>query len=579
MNPLLQARSLVHARGAERLFDALELAVADGDRVGLVGHNGSGKTTLLRLLSGALEPDGGEIVRRRGLATAFVEQFLPDALAGRTLRDAVAQELPPDEVWRAEAQLSLLGFAEADFDTPAGSFSGGQQNRLMLARALVVEPELLLLDEPTNHLDLDTLLVFERVLGAFPGALVLVSHDRDFLDAMTTTTWVLRDRRIYRFSAPYSEATALLEAADEAKARARESEERRIDSLRRSARRLATWGRVYDNEKLARRAQSMERRVERLEAEKTFVTEGSPLDVSLALGASRARQALVVEDMAVSVPARVLYRIRELVIRPGERVALLGANGTGKTTLIRALMTAYRERRETGPIRFGPQSVVGYYDQDLDEVAGEEAMLAFACRRVSASEAEVRVRLIRAGFPHAAHGKRVRELSGGERARLLFVVLALERPNFLVLDEPTNHIDIAGREQLEAELDGSEATLLITSHDRRFLRRLANRYLWIRDGELAEVMDPETVYEAAAAAAGAIAEPTAASAAEPMAAAGDGGETAEQILEEIVALEALLHDDEARKPKFQKPDLQAGWRRELERLYERLERLEKSRSK
>jgi len=568
MTMLLQTKAVGVTRGSNELFTDLDLVVGSADRVGLVGHNGSGKSTLLRLLAGELEPDRGEVVRKRDLQLAVVEQFLPEYLTAVSLRDAVAEKVPLEEAWRADAVLCELGFEADVLERPAGSFSGGQQNRLMLARALVGEPELLLLDEPTNHLDLETLLGFESILAGFPGALVLVSHDRDFLDAVTNSTFVLRDARGYRFSASYSDAIAELELLDEAHARTRAAQERKIEALRRSARRLATWGKVYDSEKFARRAKSMEKRVERMEEDRTFVSNGSPLDLELELGGTRAKQALVLEDLDVAVPDRVLYHVDELIIKPGDRVALLGANGTGKTTLIRMLMRSYIDAQPASAIRFSPQSVVGYYDQELDEVSSSETLLAFACARVEVIEQTVRTRLIRAGFAHEDHGKRVSQLSGGERARLLFVIHALNKPNFMILDEPTNHIDIAGKEQLETQLLASNATLIITSHDRRFLNRLANRFCWIRDGRLLEVPDAQEFYRLSSGAPVHSGTSVAADAgvADKDPHAASDAESAEMLLERIVDLEAKLAADLARKPKFQKPALQAQWQQELEQL-------------
>ena len=571
MTMLLQARALGISRGTTELFTELELAVSTGDRIGIVGHNGAGKTTLLNLLADELEPERGDLLRKRGLRLSRVEQFLPERLLAASLREAVAENVPADESWRADAVLSELGFDVSVMDRPAGEFSGGQQNRLMLARALVVEPELLLLDEPTNHLDLATLLTFESLLGRFPGGLVLVSHDREFLDAVTNTTFVLRDGRGYRFAMSYTSAMQALTEMDEAHAKTRAAQERKIAALRTSAKRLANWGRVYDNEKFARRAKSMERRVERLEEQRTFVSDGSPLELEMQLGETRAKQALVIEDYTVQVPGRRLYQIDELIVRPGDRFALLGANGTGKSTLIRSVMTAYQDPQAHPQIRFSPQSSVGYYDQELDQVAGNEALLAFACKRVDASEQYVRTRLIRAGFAHGDHGKRVVQMSGGERARLLFAVHALNRPNFMILDEPTNLIDIAGKEQLETQLLASNATLLITSHDRRFLTRLANRFLWIRDGVLLEVTDADEFFRTSAALSVETPDDLDTHPAESPPA---GRTSADSVLERIVELERKLDEDQARKEKFRKPALQTQWRKELAVLYQQLEELE-----
>ena len=485
MTLLLQAKALTHHAGQKILFEDLELVISKGDRLALVGHNGSGKTTLLNILSGGLPVDAGRLSTRRGLRLAMVEQFLPAELASTTLLDAVVMKCRDQARWRAEGLLHKLGFADGEFEIPTEGLSGGQQNCLMFARALAVEPELLLLDEPTNHLDLATLVSFESLLASFSGAYLIVSHDRAFLDAVTRETLFLRDERIYRFAMSYSSAKEALLLEDATAIRRRAAEGRKIGALKTSAKRLAIWGKVHESEKLARRARNMERRVERLEAQQTFVTEGSPLDLKLEVGESRAKQVVAIRDVDVGIAGHRLFHIDELVLRPGERVALLGHNGVGKTTFIRRLVQAVAGADDA--IRFGPQTTLGYYDQELDEVAGRDSMLKFVRDRADAGEHAIVQRLILAGFPYAQHAKKVFEMSGGERARLLFVVLSLNAPNFLVLDEPTNHIDIDGKEQLEEQLLQSDAAVLITSHDRMFIERLAERFLWVTQGRLIEI--------------------------------------------------------------------------------------------
>ena len=334
--------------------------------------------------------------------------------------------------------------------------------------------------------------VFESFLNAYRGAFVLVSHDRAFLDAVATTTWFLRDGRLWCFDLPFSEARAALAEADDAARRSREAEERKIEAVRASAKRLAIWGRDFDNEKFARRAKSMEKRAERMEAEKTFVTEGSPLDLTLDLAAVRSKEVVRVENLRVAptaAPDHRLFDIDQFLIRPGERVALLGANGVGKSTFIRLLTGAFRGA-ETAGIRLSPQARLGYYDQELDEATSESSLVDFIIKRVDVPDAQVRRRLINAGFPYRDHDKRLSVMSGGERARALFVLLSLRAPNFLILDEPTNHIDIDGKEQLEEQLLDSGAAVLITSHDRRFLDTVAQRYVLIQGKRLVEVTDP-----------------------------------------------------------------------------------------
>jgi heme-transporting ATPase len=567
MATLLQMLGVTHHAGDAVLFRDVDLTLDDGTRMGLVGHNGSGKSTLLDLLDGRREPDAGEVVRARSARIGRVEQFLPASIAQLRLVDAAMATDDGERVerWRAEATLHSLGFSEGELDIPAHALSGGQQNRLMFARAVMREPDLLLLDEPTNHLDLATLRVFETYLNGHRGAYLLVSHDRAFLDTVTTSTAFLRDGRLYRFAAPYSAAQAEFDAADDAARRARAAEERKIDALRVSAKRLATWGKVYDNEALSKRAKSMEKRIERLEAERTFVSRGSPLELSVDLGESRAKEVVRFERLDVTPgggSGPVLFRVDEVLIRPGERVALLGANGTGKSSLIRMLTSACRGRPVDG-IRVSPQTALGYYDQELAEAASEASMHEFLVARSPAGEQTVRARLIAAGFPYRDHGKSMASLSGGERARVLFLLLSLEAPNFLVLDEPTNHIDMKGRLELERELCASSAALLVTSHDRRFLDTVADRFLLIERGRLVEIGDARAFYDAL--------EGGRRSPSPPPAAPARDRDDDTDALERIVELEGLIAADEARKPKFRKPKLVAEWRAELERLYRRLE--------
>ena len=290
------------------------------------------------------------------------------------------------------------------------------------------------------------------------------------------------------------------------------------------------------------------------------------MDLELSLGDTKARQAVSVERLPVEVAGRELFNIDKLLIRPGERVALLGHNGVGKTTFISALVRQYHAPSADAQIRFGPQITLGYYDQELAEVSGDESMLLFVRNRVELDEQQIRGRLINAGFAYQTHNHRVSSMSGGERARLLFVVHAIRRPNFLLMDEPTNHIDIEGKEQLEQALLSSEAALLITSHDRRFLETIAQRYLWITNGQLVETTGLAEFYDSARTNL-------------ELAGADDGVHTVtdkpvdgeHEILEKIVAVEEKLAADLSRKVKFQKPRLQAQWRIELEHLYRLLE--------
>ena len=596
MSLVLQAHSLGYSAGRRVLFDGLDLVIGSDDRLGLVGYNGCGKSTLLNMLAGDLAADRGHISRSRGLKLARVEQFLPAAMVELSLREALAEQVDAAESWRADVELSRLGFTQSQMAQSIATLSGGQLNRLMLARALVSDPQLILLDEPTNHLDLATLALFEQVLASFSGALLIVSHDRAFLDRLCPTTLVMRDQKLYRFELGYTAAREELARMDVAAAERRASQDKKISQVRASAKRLAEWGSVYDNESLARRAKSMFKRVERMEEEATFVSSGSPLDLELSVGGSKGKRMLTLEDLDVQVPGKLLFKVAECVMRPGERIALLGHNGVGKTTLIKSILEQLalvenadaRAGASSTSIRVSPQARLGYYDQELasftdnagadSAASSDQTLFEFVGRDIKRDDQGVVTALVAAGFEFEAHTTKVSSLSGGERARALFARLSMLKPNLLILDEPTNHIDIEGREQLEQQLLESDAAVLFTSHDREFVRTIAQRFWIVENGELLEEVSADQFFARAAEGFG---DETAA----PAQQASDIQDAdiqntneidtadEDQLLERIDQLETLLAEDLARKEKFQKPKLQTAWRTELATLNARLDLL------
>ncbi|ETX08612.1 MAG: hypothetical protein ETSY2_04350, partial [Candidatus Entotheonella gemina] len=372
MSVLLQCVNLSYSRPHKPLFQHINLSIHDGDRMGLAGHNGSGKSTLLHLLAGIETPDAGEIRTVRQLRVALVEQFVPDTLSPLSLLDAAligfSEENHWSESYQAEAVLQQLGFTIAQLTTPVHGLSGGEQNLLLIARALLKNPQLLLMDEPGNHLDIQAMSQLQSFLAQTRVPWLMVSHDRVLLNAVCTRTLFLRDEGLYAFDLPYDQAKLEMQHRDETAERTRLNEEREIDRLKASAKRLATWGRVYDNEDLARKAKSMEKRIDKLEADRTFVTRGSGLRLSLASRALAAKQVLYVTRLPVcAVPEQPLYHIDELIIKPSDRVALLGANGVGKSTTLNLLRQHYEQGLpDPQRLRFNPNVTLGFYDQQLE---------------------------------------------------------------------------------------------------------------------------------------------------------------------------------------------------------------------
>ena len=572
MGAILQLRNLVFSQQSKLLFDHLNLTVNDGDRIGLAGHNGSGKSTLFSLIARQLEPDEGEIVYPGGLQIGLVEQFLPDRLRDESLESAVlaalTDEFPESQLYRVQALLGDLGFAPQQQALPVGKLSGGQQNLALLARAMIAEPDLLLLDEPSNHMDVSALAHLKHYLLNQRGiSLLLISHDRDLLDSCCTRTCFLRDQTILNFDQPYEQARLALEEHDEQAARRRRDEEKELSRVRDSAKQLAQWGKTFDNEKLSRKAISMQRRAQKMEQNLTAVTRGSGLDLGFDGAHLNSKTVLTLEALGVDTPdgSRRLLSCDFLVARPGDRIALLGENGSGKTTTLERIMAEQRAP-EMAAIRFNPNVNPVYYDQELrqfDESAGRFDWLR---KRSDASDDAIKRALIQSGVAYRDFGQAVRHLSGGEKARLMFLLIRLRKPNLMILDEPTNHIDLEGREQLEAQIIESGTTLIVTSHDRRFLENVANRFWLIRNGALLEVQSLDAFYRGL--------ETDAHRALTQMAASGaptDPPNQEEAILLRIDELESLLQADRARKPKFQKPARQREWQEELDRLWQQLD--------
>ena len=554
------------------LFNELAFTLRQGDRIGLIGHNGCGKSTLLGLLSGTRAATAGTIHYARACRLQHVEQHLPAELASLSLYDALLAPVleQPELHWRVDSLLAELGFDQETAQVPVHSLSGGQHTRLLLGRALLQEPNVLLLDEPSNHLDLPSLLWLEQFLLAWRGAFILVSHDQRLLDNVATRSWILRDSRLYDFELPCGPALAALAEMDVAAAARHAAEQKEIDRLAASSARLALWGRTYDNEDLARKAKTMQRRIDKLKDAQAFVSDGAPWCLRLRGKALAADQLLAVDGLDVrAVPtSAVLFRTDQLWLKPGDRVALLGANGSGKSSLLRLCWQAIQGQEERSDLRYHHAANIGYYDQSLRQLSDDadlsDALYPFAVQNEAArSQVARRQALISAGFPYARHGQTVATLSGGERARLLFLGLSLASYHMLLLDEPSNHLDMQGKAELGLALQGFEGGCLLVSHDRDLIETACNRYWVVADGQLEEWPDAASAYARLSTEDGQ--GPLSAPRVDAAAHAPAPGDVDVQ-LERLCELEQLLAQDLARKPRHQKPASQQAWLAELECL-------------
>ncbi|OMP91707.1 ABC-F family ATP-binding cassette domain-containing protein [Raoultella terrigena] len=569
MSTFLTAQSLYVETAFGPLFNDLSFTLKKGDRIGLIGYNGCGKSTLLQVLDGTLTPNSGRVALANHCLMARVEQHLPQTVLAQSLVQAVLARLPAagreNHRWQAERLLAEMGFGAASFGQQAATLSGGQHTRLLLARALIQQPDLLLLDEPGNHLDLPTLLWLESFLQTWQGSFVVVSHDNLLLDAVTNSSWILRDSSLHAFSLPCSAARRALQEQDESDALRHRAEQKEIDRVTASARRLATWGQVYDNEDLSRKAKQMEKQVLRLQESQTSVTAGTPWRLALHGDAVQADRLLEMEGLPVppapGLPA--LFTTGLARLKSGDRVAIMGRNGGGKSSLLRLLWRQLQQPTPDVGLRLHPRLSPGYYDQTLHQLDDNHSLLEALEAFAPAPEARKRA-LISAGFGWARHGQKVSTLSGGERSRLLFVGLSLARYSLLLLDEPTNHLDMEGKEALADTLRDYPGGLLLVSHDRQLIARSCNRFWLIDDQGLSEWHDVDEVYVQLSNETGRSERPAQAPAALTHM------EESDALLERLISLEQRLAEDMARKPKHQKPQQQARWQEEIAQINARL---------
>src|SRR5215467_5075207 len=500
------------------LFDGVSFSVERRDRVALSGPNGAGKTTLLRILAGETEKHGGELAFAKGTRVALHDQRPPleqeltlreYVLAGaqdlvtveeelRRLEQAMAEgdhaqatlnryaeaqarlEHAGGYAWRDRASSVVrgLGFAEDDLDRPLRTFSGGELTRASLARALGGDPDLLLLDEPTNHLDVANLEWLERELASLDAAVILVAHDRWFLEAVTTATLELEAGRGTFFPGPWH-------------AWRREKAARMLHAQKETARVEADIARLERfverfRYKRSKAAQAKLTHIGRLEQERKQASaeiallsrRQRTLGFEFLKPARSGRTVVEAEGLEVSIGKRVLLRDATFALERGEHVALVGPNGSGKTTLLERLV------RGEGP-RLGHGVQVGYFSQQELELDTRGSVLQCVQSMTGLARPDAQNLLGRFLFSGwDAHDKAVSVLSGGERRRLALAVTVASGANFLVLDEPTNHLDLESREALEAALDAFPGTVLLVSHDRALLDAIAERTLAIEDGEL-----------------------------------------------------------------------------------------------
>jgi ATP-binding cassette, subfamily F, member 3 len=502
--------------GAHDVLKSVNFAVHEGDRVALVGRNGAGKSTVLKLLSGQEEPTSGRVLRSPGLSVRVLEQdptfadgaTVSSAIEGvfteleaieREMRELESKLEDPvhleryheieehyrlrggyEKNSRLESVLESLGFKGREDEMVSG-LSGGERTRLALTQILVAQPELLLLDEPTNHLDIQMLEWLEGFLRNYPGAILAVSHDRAFLDQIANQTALVARGDVRKYEGNYTTFKARFDAELEIQLSTFKNEQKELERLEAMHEQMRIWG--GRNEKLAIRARSMQKRVERFE---DGMIDAPPPDEATARVKFEAPESgeivLQAGHISKSYGGRTLFKNIDLTVRRGERIAVIGQNGAGKSTLIKTMLGLMPSDDARTYSRLGSRVSLGYYDQQLRGV-DPNATLFQEVKSLLEKDQQVHDMLGAYLFPYAAQFKLVSNLSGGERARLALLKLSLEEHNLLVLDEPTNHLDMEMVEMLEGALRKFSGTLIMISHDRRFIENLADHIWLLEDGE------------------------------------------------------------------------------------------------
>lgn len=511
---LLQAVQIAKSFGAHKVFSGLSLTIQEGEKAGLVGVNGAGKSTLLKILTGNLAPDTGEVTRVKDVSLSYLAQgggldseksiwnemlavFTPLMDMEKQIRDMERQMEDASAVDESGSRqllenydnlsalyqirggftyetsirsvLSGLKFSDMDLATPVNTLSGGQKTRLALARSLLGEPDLLILDEPTNYLDMDNLAWLEQYLQSYRGAVLVVSHDRYFLDALAKTIYELTPAGLTRYTGNYSafmqQKAVLLEQQLKNYTRQQSEIARQEEFIRRNMAAKDT----------TKRAQS---RLKSLEKMERLERPGQERRVALSFNVARpsGMEVLQIRNLSIGYTDLTLAHGLDFQINRGERVVLVGPNGIGKSTLLKTIAGLLPALE--GQVKLGSQVQIGYYDQEQQGLSGDKQVLHELWDRYPGlDEVDIRTVLGRFLFRGDEVKKYVRDLSGGEKSRLTLAALMLQKANLLLLDEPTNHLDLPAREVLEEALDGYPGTILFVSHDRYFINKTATRVL------------------------------------------------------------------------------------------------------
>ena len=523
--PALSVRNLTMTFIERNLFTDVSFDVEERDKVGFIGANGVGKTTLFKILNGEISPVSGTVTFSKNVRPGYMEQhacnnpradvyhellsvfdYLSDmeteisALAHQidnksgNLDELVERQTMLIEQFeraggltyksRTRSALLGLGFSENDFTMPVGNLSGGQRSKLCLAKLLLSQSNMLLLDEPTNHLDIDAIAWLEGFLRDFKGAMIIISHDRYFLDNVTNKTIELEHNRAMVYTGSYSEFVKKKESVNESLKNKYEHDLKEIKRIEDIVEQQKRWGQAHNFITAASKQKEADRIKDQLVAPES---ELETMRMHFEPRCESGNDVLICKNLAKSFDDKQLFKNVDIHIRKGERVFIIGGNGCGKTTLFRILTG--KTPMDSGEYDYGANVEIGYFDQmqqnlDLSKTALDEVWDTFP----NMTQTEVRSSLASFLFKGDEVFKPLSKMSGGERARVSLLKLMLKGSNFLLLDEPTNHLDASSREELEKTLLDYSGTMLIVSHDRYFINKIADRILLLTNNGVKEYL-------------------------------------------------------------------------------------------
>ncbi|WP_417368677.1 ABC-F family ATP-binding cassette domain-containing protein [Flavobacterium beibuense] len=529
---MLNIHNLSVSFGGTYLFEEVTFRLGAGDRVGLVGKNGAGKSTMLKILSGDIPPDSGVIATEKEVKIGFLRQDI-DFVRGRTVLEEAYQAF--EEIKRAEAKIEEineqlttrtdyesesyskliedlsdhthhyeilggynyvgdtekillgLGFKREDFDKLTDTFSGGWRMRIELAKLLLQYNDVLLLDEPTNHLDIESIIWLEQFLRNYPGVVIIVSHDKMFLDNVTNRTIEISLGKIYDFNKPYTQYLTLREEIREKQLATQKNQEKKIEQTEKLIEKFRAKA------SKASMAQSLIKKLDKIDRIEVDEDDNSVMNISFPVSVTPGRVVVEAENVTKKYGEKTILSNIDLLIERGSKIAFVGQNGQGKSTLIKAIV---EEIDYTGNIKLGHNVQLGYFAQNQAEYLDGEITLLETMENAATDTNRSKVRDMLGAFLFRGDDveKKVKVLSGGERNRLALCKMLLQPINVLVMDEPTNHLDIKSKNVLKAALKKFEGTLLLVSHDRDFLQGMANTVYEFKDRKIREYLGDINFY-------------------------------------------------------------------------------------